>query len=54
MIEAQYTAMETTLAMLQSQSQQIAAQLGYTTSSTGSGLGNSSSSSSSSSSSTGG
>jgi flagellar hook-associated protein 2 len=47
MIEAQYTAMETTLALLQSQSQQIAAQLGYTTSSTGSGLGNSSSSSSS-------
>jgi flagellar hook-associated protein 2 len=45
MIEAQYTAMETTLAMLQSQSQQIAAQLGYTTSSTGSGLSNSSSSS---------
>jgi flagellar hook-associated protein 2 len=42
MIEAQYTAMETTLAMLQSQSQQIAAQLGYTVSSSGSGLGNSS------------
>jgi flagellar hook-associated protein 2 len=53
MIEAQYTAMETTLALLQSQSQQIAAQLGYTTSSTGSGL-SSSSSGSSSSSSTGG
>ena len=47
MIEAQYTAMETPLALLQSQSQQIAAQLGYTTSSTGSGRGNSSSSSSS-------
>jgi flagellar hook-associated protein 2 len=48
MIEAQYTAMEATLALLQSQSQQIAAQLGYTTSSTtssssGSGLSNSSS-----------
>jgi flagellar hook-associated protein 2 len=47
MIEAQYTAMETTLAMLQSQNQQIAAQLGYTTTSSGNGLSGSSSSSSS-------
>jgi flagellar hook-associated protein 2 len=47
MIEAQYTAMETTLAQLQSQSSQIAAELGYTTSSTGSGLSSSSTSSSS-------
>ena len=38
MIEAQYTAMETTLALLQSQSQQIAATLGYTTTSSGSGV----------------
>jgi flagellar hook-associated protein 2 len=38
MIEAQFTQMETTLAMLQSQSQQVAAQLGYTTTSSGSGL----------------
>jgi flagellar hook-associated protein 2 len=45
MVEAQYTAMETTLALLQSQSQQIAAQLGYTTSSSGNGLSRSSSSS---------
>jgi flagellar hook-associated protein 2 len=43
MIEAQYTAMETTLALLQSQSQQIAAELGYTTTSSGSGLGGSTS-----------
>jgi flagellar hook-associated protein 2 len=48
MIEAQYTAMETTLAQLQSQSQQVAAQLGYTTTSTGSGLSSSSTGSSSS------
>jgi flagellar hook-associated protein 2 len=40
MIEAQYTAMETTLSLLQSQSQQIAAKLGYTTTSS-SGVGNS-------------
>jgi flagellar hook-associated protein 2 len=45
MIEAQYTAMETTLSLLQSQSQQVAAQLGYTTSSSGSGVSNSSTSS---------
>ena len=45
MIEAQYAAMEKTLALLQSQSQQIAAQLGYTTSSSSSsGLSNSSTS----------
>jgi len=36
MIEAQFTAMETTLATLQSQSAQLAAELGYTTSSTSS------------------
>jgi flagellar hook-associated protein 2 len=42
MIEAQFTAMETTLATLQSQSQQIAAQLGYSTTSSGSGLSSSS------------
>jgi len=42
MIEAQFTAMETTLATLQAQSQQIAAQLGYTTTSSGSGLSSSS------------
>jgi flagellar hook-associated protein 2 len=42
MIEAQYAAMEATLATLQAQSSQIAAQLGQTTSSSsGSGLGNS-------------
>ena len=35
MIEAQFTAMETTLATLQAQSQQIAAQLGYSTTSSG-------------------
>ncbi len=35
MIEAQYAAMEKTLSLLQSQSQQIAAQLGYTISSNG-------------------
>jgi flagellar hook-associated protein 2 len=41
MIEAQYAALEKTLAMLQSQSQQIAAQLGYTVSSNNnSGTGN--------------
>ena len=51
MIEAQYTAMETTLATLQSQSQQVAAELGYTTTSSGSGVSSSSTSSSSSSSS---
>jgi flagellar hook-associated protein 2 len=44
MIEAQYTAMETTLATLQSQNQQIAAQLGYTTTSSGNGLSSSSNS----------
>ena len=43
MIEAQYTAMETTLSLLQSQSQQVAAQLGYTTSSSGNGVSSSSS-----------
>ena len=36
MIEAQFTAMETTLATLQSQSAQIAAEMGYTTSSSSS------------------
>ena len=36
MIEAEFTAMETTLATLQAQSAQIAAELGYTTSSTSS------------------
>ena len=41
-IEARFTAMETMLATLQSQSQQLAAQLGYTTTSSGSGLSNSS------------
>jgi flagellar hook-associated protein 2 len=45
MIEAQFTAMETTLSLLQSQSQQIAAQLGYTTTSSGTGTSNASSSS---------
>jgi flagellar hook-associated protein 2 len=44
MIEAQYTAMETTLALLQSQSQQVAAQLGYTVTPSGSGLSGSSTS----------
>ena len=39
MIEAQFTAMETTLATLQSQSAQIAAELGYTTSSSSSSSG---------------
>ena len=47
MIEAQFTQMETTLSLLQSQSQQIAAQLGYTTTSSGTGTSNASSSSSS-------
>jgi flagellar hook-associated protein 2 len=42
MIEAQFTAMEAALAMLQAQSAQIAAQLGYTNTSSGSGLSNSS------------
>jgi flagellar hook-associated protein 2 len=42
MIEAQFTAMETALATLQAQSAQIAAQLGYSTTSSGSGLSNSS------------
>jgi flagellar hook-associated protein 2 len=36
MVEAQFTAMETTLATLQAQSSQLAAELGYTTSSTSS------------------
>jgi flagellar hook-associated protein 2 len=45
MIEAQFTQMETTLSLLQSQSQQIAAQLGYTTTSSGTGTSNASSSS---------
>jgi flagellar hook-associated protein 2 len=48
MIEAQFTAMETTLSLLQSQSQQIAAQLGYTTTSSGTGTSNANSSSASS------
>jgi flagellar hook-associated protein 2 len=39
MIEAQFTAMETTLATLQSQSAQIAAELGYSTSSSSSSSG---------------
>ena len=38
MIEAQFASMEATLAQLQSQSSQIAATLGYTTTSSGSGL----------------
>ena len=42
MIEAQFTAMETMLATLQSQSAQIAAELGTTTSSSSSGLSNAS------------
>jgi flagellar hook-associated protein 2 len=42
MVEAQFTAMETALATLQAQSAQIAAQLGYSTTSSGSGLSNSS------------
>ena len=43
MIEAQYAAMEATLSQLQSQSSQIAATLGYSTSSSsGSGLSSSS------------
>jgi flagellar hook-associated protein 2 len=49
MIEAQFTAMETTLATLQSQSSQIAAELGYTTSSSSSGTSSATTSSSSSS-----
>jgi flagellar hook-associated protein 2 len=44
MIEAKYAAMEATLAQLQAQSQQIAATLGYSTSSSSSGSGTSSSS----------
>jgi len=44
MIEAQFTAMETMLATLQSQSAQIAAELGTTTSSSSSGLSNASTS----------
>jgi flagellar hook-associated protein 2 len=44
MVEAQYTAMEATLAQLQAQSAQIAAQLGYSTNSSGSGLSRSSTS----------
>jgi len=44
MIEAQYTAMETTLSILQSQSQAVAAQLGYTVSSNGNGVSGGSSS----------
>jgi flagellar hook-associated protein 2 len=42
-IEAQYAAMEATLARLQSQSAQISATLGYSTTSSGTGLGGSSS-----------
>jgi flagellar hook-associated protein 2 len=42
MIEARYAALEATLARLQSQSSQIASTLGYSTSSSGSGLGSSS------------
>ncbi|HEX7490698.1 MAG TPA: flagellar filament capping protein FliD [Candidatus Limnocylindrales bacterium] len=45
-IEARFTAMEKTLSLLQSQSDQIAAQLGYSTSSSGTGTSNASSSSS--------
>ncbi|HEX7591082.1 MAG TPA: flagellar filament capping protein FliD [Candidatus Limnocylindrales bacterium] len=41
-IEAQYAAMEATLAQLQSQSAQISATLGYSTTSSGTGLGGSS------------
>lgn len=48
MIEAQFTAMETTLSLLQSQSSQLSAQLGQTTTSSGSGLSSSSTNSSSS------